>query len=189
MSDFKTEVNGVTYICKRDGTSLTDGRSIGIGKVLVVRGFIQVNGKRYVLKEIGKSAFKKCGIKSIGIPSSIELIREECFYHCESLYEVAFESYSKLKEICSHAFSRCAINSIRIPGNVEVIGEECFYECEFLSEVTFEPGSRLREICSYAFSDCAIDSIRIPSNLEVIDEWCFSSCESIFELIFEPDSA
>jgi hypothetical protein len=45
MSDFQTKVNGVRYMCKSDGTALA-GESVGdLGQVLVLRGFIEVNGK------------------------------------------------------------------------------------------------------------------------------------------------
>jgi hypothetical protein len=71
------------------------------------------------LKEIGKGAFYMCGIKSIGIPSNVEVIGAKCFYHCESLCEVTFESGSKLKEIGGNAFSECRIKSIGIPSNVD----------------------------------------------------------------------
>jgi hypothetical protein len=53
------------------------------------------------LKEIGDSAFSKSGIKSIRIPNNVEKIGNWCFFACESLYEVVFESDSKLKEIPS----------------------------------------------------------------------------------------
>jgi hypothetical protein len=143
MSDFRIEENGITYkiISKSDGTSLAERSSGGVAGALVLRDFIEVNGKRIVLKEIGECAFRECPIKSIGIPSNVEVIRKDCFYHCESLCEVTFESSSKLKEIGEDVFCECAIKSIRIPSNVEVIGKKCFCYCRSLFGVTFEPCS------------------------------------------------
>jgi hypothetical protein len=37
MNDFKIEVNGMTYICKSDGTALAERRSGNLDKFLVLR--------------------------------------------------------------------------------------------------------------------------------------------------------
>jgi hypothetical protein len=122
MSDLKTEVNGITYLGRIDGTALVDGGCGVVDEVLVLRGFIEVKGKRYVLTEIGELAFSESVIKSIRIPSGIEGIGAGCFSRCKSLCGVIFELDSKLKEIELGAFLWCEIKSIRIPRNVEVIG-------------------------------------------------------------------
>jgi hypothetical protein len=153
MIEFHVEVKGIIYTCKSDGTALANGRSGDRRYVFVLRGFIEVNGKSCVLKEIGNSAFCLSSIESIGIPSNVEKIGEWCFSRCESLSEMIFESGSKLKDIGNSAFSDSGIKSIRIPSNVEKIGKCCFSRCESLSEMIFESGSKLKEIICDAFSD------------------------------------
>jgi hypothetical protein len=84
------------------------------------------------LKEIGRAAFQKCGVKSIVIPSKAEKIGDNSFGGCLSLIEVIFESGCDLKEIGGWAFSICAIESITIPSKVEKIGANCFFIAIFL---------------------------------------------------------
>jgi hypothetical protein len=67
------------------------------------------------LKEFGEYAFKQCGIKSIEIPSNVAVIGKGCFFSCDSLCEVIFDSLSKLKAIGDYAFCECEINTVRIP--------------------------------------------------------------------------
>jgi hypothetical protein len=132
------------------------------------------------LKELGKSAFFWCGIKSIRIPSSIEVIGEYCFSSCESLCEVTFESGCQLKELGKSAFYESGIKSIRIPSSIEVIGEACFSHCKSLCEVTFESGcqlkelgksgSKLKEIHTHSFPE-GIECIKLPVGFAVEYSW------------------
>jgi hypothetical protein len=70
------------------------------------------------LKEIGESAFPSTAIKSIQLPTNVEVnhlvIGKGCFYWCKSLCDVTFEPGSRLKEVSENAFSRC-ISCIRGP--------------------------------------------------------------------------
>jgi hypothetical protein len=66
------------------------------------------------LKEIGKSAFCDCKIKSIRIPSNVKVIGEWCFSGCKALCDVTFESGSKLKKIHNNAF-KCSLKRVRVP--------------------------------------------------------------------------
>jgi hypothetical protein len=166
MSDFKAEVNGITYICKSDCTALAERGSGDLSKVLVFRGFIELNGNRYVLKKMNKYGFAEWVIESIGIPSNLEVIRERCFSCCKSFSEFIFESGSKLKEIGKSAFYECGIKSVQIPNNVEIIGEECFWGCKSLCEVRFESRSQLRKIGICAFRKTGVDMIESPARCE-----------------------
>jgi hypothetical protein len=68
---------------------------------------------------MGKAAFTRCGIHSIGIPRNVELIGEQWVDYCQSLCEVTFESDSKLKEICAYAFGETGVDMIEIPAGRE----------------------------------------------------------------------
>jgi hypothetical protein len=83
-------------------------------------------------------AFQRTGLKSIRIPSKVEIIGTWCFYECKSLIEVIFEHDCNLKRIDVRAFFCSGLKSIRIPSKVEFIGQWCFSKCESLSEVIFE---------------------------------------------------
>jgi hypothetical protein len=119
------------YMWKSDETALAEKRSADLSIVLVLRGVIEMSGKRYFLTAIDKSVFANCAIQSVGIPSNIEVIGEFCFCRCEFLCVVTFELDSKLKEIGKSAFKECEFKSIRIPRNIEVIGEKMFFNVRF----------------------------------------------------------
>jgi hypothetical protein len=51
------------------------------------------------LERIEESAFKRSGLKSILIPSSVVVLGKESFCECESLASVTFESGSRLERI------------------------------------------------------------------------------------------
>jgi hypothetical protein len=109
---------------------------------------------------------------SLLIPSSVERFSESCFYKCEALLSVAFETGSKLSRIDSCAFGNCSsFSSLCIPSSVEVLGDSCFTFCRALSSVTFESGSKLSCIEPFAFCYCSsLSSICIPSTVELFCE-------------------
>jgi hypothetical protein len=51
------------------------------------------------LSRIEKSVFSETGLVEIILPSSVEVLGEECFSLCVSLSSVIFESVSKLSRI------------------------------------------------------------------------------------------
>jgi hypothetical protein len=94
------------------------------------------------------------------IKKEIEVIGEDCFHECKSLYEVIFETGSKLQRIERRAFFWSGLKKMTIPSSVEVIGEYCFESCGSLSEVTFE-GS-VRGLAKSAFDSCPLQVVRVP---------------------------
>jgi hypothetical protein len=63
------------------------------------------------------AAFANCSyLSSICIPSSLETLGQSCFYRCESLSMVTFESGSLRCDMGSSVFLQCSsLSSIRIP--------------------------------------------------------------------------
>jgi hypothetical protein len=94
------------------------------------------------------------------------------------LFEVTFESESKLKEIGNETFIYSGLKSIRIPNIVERIGNECFSESASINEVIFESETRLEEIGEKGFYRSGLESILIPNSVERIRDECFS-CKSL----------
>jgi hypothetical protein len=137
------------------------------------------------LQRIEKEAFCGTGLKNMTIPSSVEVIGDDCFYECKSLCEVTFETGSKLQRIETLAFRETGLKKMTIPSSVEVIGEFCFSSCESLSEVTFERGSKLQRIEKYALCETDLKKMTIPSSVEVIGKKCFHECRSLCEVTFE----
>jgi hypothetical protein len=75
------------------------------------------------LSSIAESAFTECSsLASILIPSSLEMLGNECFSGCESLSMVTFESGSQLSSIGEYAFHFCpSLSSICCPSSLQTI--------------------------------------------------------------------
>jgi hypothetical protein len=111
-------------------------------------------------------------------------ISKGCFFGCDFLRDIVFETGSKLKEIGRDAFRNTKLRAIRIPRSVENIEEFCFYGCKSLSELVFESGSELKKIGDYAFCKSGLRAIRIPRNIENIGIFCFSGSMYLTEVTF-----
>jgi hypothetical protein len=79
--------------------------------------------------ELKQIAFRCCGLKSIVIPSSVDVLITDSFVSCKSLESVVFESGSRLERIEESAFSWSGLKSIVIPSSVVVLGKKCFCSC------------------------------------------------------------
>lgn len=133
-----------------------------------------------------------CLFEKIYIPSGVEEIRSEAFYHCESLNEIYISS--GVKEIGSYAFCGCGnINSIVVDeANTYFDSRE---ECNALIETS--SNSILRGcintvipksvtcIGGCAFDHCNnLSSVEIPSNIVKIDSEAFYNCPDLKKLLF-----
>jgi hypothetical protein len=91
----------------------------------------------------GQFLIRYLGIKvSVVIDSSVEVIGEPCFFSCESLVSVTFETNLQLSCLESDAFCRSGLQSINHPGSLEKIHELSFSPFKSLAFVTFEAYSR-----------------------------------------------
>jgi hypothetical protein len=109
------------------------------------------------LSTLGEGAFSNCSsLQSICIPSSIETIASLCFWNCDNLSVLTFESCSKISNLGEAAFANCSsLQSICIPSSIEMISNRCFADCENLSDVSFEDGCRISRIGDSVFSGCS----------------------------------
>jgi hypothetical protein len=73
-----------------------------------------------------KSIRNFCTSSQIDVATNIEILGSSCFWCCESLSSITFESNSHLIRIQSEAFSFSSLQSIMIPRNVEILGSKCF---------------------------------------------------------------
>jgi hypothetical protein len=107
-------------------------------------------------------------LKSIVIPSSVEILGSESFANCDHLAWMAFEPLSQLHHIEAGVFSNCSsLQSICIPATVTRIDARCFMGCKKLSSIPFDSPSRLQVLSSIPFISCS--SIDIPDSVEVLD--------------------
>jgi hypothetical protein len=74
------------------------------------------------IAELCEWAFASCSLRSIVIPSSVEIIREDCFYDCSDLSIVRFEPDSRLSVLEEDAFAYCdALETIWIPFHLQAL--------------------------------------------------------------------
>jgi uncharacterized radical SAM superfamily Fe-S cluster-containing enzyme len=143
--------------------------------------FIEDITGRSVVRYLGRSS-------AIVIESRIEILCESCFFKCESLTSVTFESNSKLHRIEESAFTQSGLRTIQIPASVEVLCKSCFDSCRSLTSVTFESNSKLHRIEEAAFAESGLRTIEIPASVEVLCKSCFDSCRSLTSVTFESNS-
>jgi hypothetical protein len=187
MSESKTQLHGLKYLCRSDGTVIIEGTSGEVVQDLVPAVFVEIQGKRMTLKEIG--GFVQWNGLKIVIPHNVEKIGTNCFGDCKSLCEVIFEFGSNLKEIEGQAFYCSSIKSIEIPNEVDKIGEYCFCLCTSLyGGVSFGSNSNVKEIEEWAFDSCPFKSVEIPRKVEKIGRHCFFRCKSLYDVIFKSGS-
>lgn len=132
---------------------------------------IEHNGKKYVVKEIGRSAFVSCGqIESVIIPDTVTAILNSAFDHCISLNSIKLSSI--LDTIGDSCFVACPFGNIDIPDCVNSIGNKAFSECDNLT--SFRLPKNLELVESELFTGCSkLDTIRIPENVKVIRNFAF----------------
>lgn len=154
------------------------------------------------IKVLGEQCFKKSGISSVILPSTINSLPEEVFYNCKQLTEVsipegiktiekcAFLSCENLKsvtlnnslvEIGQSAFSSCPIKDIMFPESLKTISFDAFRGCDF-TEILLPDG--VEEIGSGAFECKNLEKINVPKKLKKIDHEAFkgSKLESTFPI-------
>lgn len=131
------------------------------------------------VKRIGIYAFSLCNFKTLRLPEGLEVIRNDTFYHNESLTSVNIPS--TVKRIEAGAFALCKnLSEITIPASVEYIGcsEEhdlsgAFYGSG-IQKLVFE-GKRIRldAPCFFgsAFSNCDnLEQIEFPQDFAVLTD-------------------
>jgi hypothetical protein len=128
------------------------------------------------------------GLSAVMIESRIEILCEFCFYKCNSLTSVTFESNSKLQRIEESAFQSSSLTRIDIPASVEVLCRACFSACESLTCVTFESNSKLQRIEEYVFLWSGLRTIQVPASVEVLCNSCFCNCNPLPWVTFESNS-
>mgnify|MGYP001053707713 CR=1 FL=1 len=145
--------------------------------------------KNSILNYIGECAFTKTLIRSIDIPSQVQIIDDKAFNKCIFLSKVEIHKESQLRKIGDKTFKNAVINSsIIIPPHVTRIGKHAFYQCKYLRSVTIPKDSELKYIGEYAFYNTSIERIFIPKEVIVIENSTFSKCTYFHHIEFSENS-
>lgn len=150
------------------------------------------------VKSIGRRAFQRCynlesiklpdtlsdrihmwtfymctSLKSITIPSGIDVIDENAFCGCSSLTNVIIPD--TVESIRFKAFSSCvSLTEINLPDSVTSINWSSFSNCENLEKINL--GKNLTTIGSSAFENCKkLQNIQIPSSVTSIGQEAFKN--------------
>ena len=101
---------------------------------------IYVNGERYVVKEIGRSAFSmKSRLKKVELPIGLITIGVSAFSGCSNLTTINITE--GVTTIGESAFSGCSsLTSITIPSSVSIIASQTFQNCTSLSTINWVEG-------------------------------------------------
>jgi hypothetical protein len=80
-----------------------------------------------------------CELRSVFIPSSVEIIGHSCFWRCQALSSLSFERGSSLRQIEKSAFSGCtSLQSLYIGASVADIDPLAFVDSNF-SYISVDP--------------------------------------------------
>ena len=123
-----------------------------------------IEGRDYVVTEIGDSAFESCrGLTSITIPEGVTSIGSWAFQACSNLTSITIPE--GVTRISDGTFQGCSnLTSITIPSSVTSIGGHVFYGCDSLTSITIPEG--VTSISSAAFVNCdSLTTIEVdPAN-------------------------
>ena len=155
----------------------------GLSGDIKVPSEVTYNGTTYSVTAIGDSAFRKCAITSIEIPSSVTTIGKYTFSNCNSLTSI--DMPSTITSIGKRAFNICSsLTSVDIPSSVTSIKEYTFFKCTSLTNVTIP--SSVTEIGKMAFKYCnSLTSINIPSSVISIDYSAFNFCPALTSIVVD----
>lgn len=151
-----------SYMCVSTIEVHPENRFYSKESIVFIRNFpfealrCDFNAKRVFLREgtklVGSSCFNNCGyIRSITIPSSVEIIDQFAFCSCVCLRKVIFSSDSRLRFIKNYAFLKSGVKSISLPPSVESVGYGSFAYCHCLKFIEFSKNSNNLKYCSHRF--------------------------------------
>lgn len=130
------------------------------------------------IKKIGENSFYHSNIKSIEIPSSIEVIEKTAFEssNCKNI-----KLNKGIKEIEAKAFYGChELEHINLPPTLTYIGNLAFYECSSLSSIVIP--SSIKKIENATFKSSGIENIKLNEGLEIIGESAFETADYLKEI-------
>ena len=189
--DFEYTYEGKTLYYKINTTAANEvsvtyktyDTDYGLSGDIKVPSEVTYNGTTYSVTAIGDSAFRKCAITSIEIPSSVTTIGKYTFSNCNSLTSI--DMPSTITSIGKRAFSLCSsLTSVDIPSSVTSIKEYTFFKCTSLTNVTIP--SSVTEIGKMAFKYCnSLTSINIPSSVTSIDYNAFNFCPALTSIVVD----
>lgn len=144
--------------------------------ILVIPDSVSYEDKKYVVTEIGDSAFYYyANIKNIQLPSTIKTIGNGAFYY-SSIEEINLPE--GLTVIADNAFCGCmSLDNVVLPESLDSIGHRAFSSCNKLSSIVIP--NNTKHIGEWVFYSTGVEYVKLPDNMEVIPMRLLSSCYNL----------
>lgn len=167
------EVNGILYSI----TSEADKTVEVIKKFPLYSGNVNIpdtvsyEDSYYTVTAIGAGAFYgSTELKSVCIPATVTLIKDNAFYDCRGLRSVSNLENAPITSIEAQAFGRCSnLYIIDFPASLTSMGDRAFKDCSGLFYVTFNS-----EACQDNIGEDAFSGVGSPGSiiyLTLPDDW------------------
>lgn len=128
--------------------------------------------------EIRDNAFYRCSsLREIALPDTVLKIGHHSFYACYSLEKAVLPA--ELEEMGMGCFCGCTgLKAIEIPDTIDVMPESCFRACTALKDIRLPAG--LKNIESFCFAGCTeLRSVNMGDSLASVGERAFYMCEEL----------
>ncbi|MBO5528181.1 MAG: leucine-rich repeat protein [Bacilli bacterium] len=140
------EQNGYFYVLKNDGSAILASYSGGETNI-VLPNKLELDGKSFVITEIGEGVFRGSSLSSISLPDTLTSIGNSAFQNCWSLTSITF------------------------PDGLLSIGDSAFADCNNITEVNLPNG--IISIGAYAFNNVRPRRVYIPVSVISLGVNCF----------------
>lgn len=130
-------------------------KPIYLGKVFY-KYHVDTDVNNYTIKDgtvmIADNAFTNGVLKSISIPNSVKIIKEEAFFNLRNLKSIVLPE--GLKELESSVFSNCiSLESVKLPSSLEILNTSAFEGCRSLKQLDLP--ANLKEFIGTGFKRCS----------------------------------
>lgn len=136
------------------------------------------------VKNIGSSAFRGCGFRSVTLPDNLTTIERFVFADCEYLNSVVIPE--TVTAIGNYAFYNCArLSSVVIPNAVTSVGAGVFENCTELTSATYnaENCTKFGTDTDQVFKGCdKLTTLYIGKDVKRIPEYAFYNDNNVTEL-------
>ena len=157
----------------KDGALYNNARSVLVSAACARQGDFTVPD---TVVEIGREAFRGCGLRSISIPAKVRSLDVGALRGCPHLEEVRFLS-SQPVIVKGEAFKDCpSLRTVSLP-DMDVIEFGTFEDCGSLHSIDLP--KKLTRINERAFMNSGLISVDIPNGLECIGESAFEGCAGL----------
>ncbi|MFA6866447.1 MAG: leucine-rich repeat protein [Clostridia bacterium] len=157
LQAYPSILNESDYLLNEENnTAKIIGFSNTSSTIAYLPNIIRYNEIDYTVTEIATGVFaNNTNLRTVIIPSSVEVIGYNAFGGCTNLLNVNFETGCKLNQIALYAFDGCvSLETIDLPDSIVTIEAGAFMGCSSLTTVNTTSNSKLISIGNNSFENC-----------------------------------